>query len=232
MKNPVLQAKKAIDKRRKQEMGSTPGNYQELPYFFTPDLITSDERSHIAELKVLQCFKRSEFHKEGMFVIFNMKFSDLPIARHLSDRELKRTAAKQLKLPVSQINQSILAAFKALLLPKDLQHLQHMRLDKGDIDILLMHHQYGLLAGSMKIVAGSDPQSVAKEVEESIKQLDKSDVMLRYSTSADPLSHQPSPRIVKTLILPNVSKKELQSVVDMNPTLAEVSFHRSFFDDM
>jgi hypothetical protein len=57
-----------------------------------------------------------------------------------------------------------------------------------------------------------------REIRQAIKKMNKSGAMLRYITS----DMTPSPRIVKTLMLPNVSKEELLERLGNNPTLAKV----------
>jgi hypothetical protein len=193
----------------------------------------------VAQVKVLQCFSRPEFAREVFSVIsqlgpwsrnvdgsnkecFAATVERCNETRSLSEKELKDLkdkAARELNKTVDQLTEADVTAFKARELPAHLQRVQHVTLGQGDFDLLLMHPSYGLLAGVIQAVEGLNLREVARDVEKAIQQLDKSDAMLQYVTS----DMSPTPRITKTLMLPNVNQGQLQDVFQQNTTLATVS---------
>jgi hypothetical protein len=192
----------------------------------------------VAQVKVLQCFSRPEFARDVFSVIsqlgpwsrnldgskkecFAATVERCNETRSVSEKDLKDLqdkAARELNKKVCQLTEADVTAFKARELPAHLQHFQHVTLGEGDFDLLLMHASYGLLAGVIQAVEGSNLE-VARDVDKAIKQLDKSDAMLQNVTS----DISPAPRITKTLMLPNVSQGQLQDVLEHNTTLATVS---------
>lgn len=99
---------------------------------------------------------------------------------------------------------------------------------RGDFDVLVIHRLYGILAGEVKSVglahAGVEKTEeeadadVAVKVRKAIKQLDKSETVVRHLVSdvARGLA------VRKTLFLPFVSGAQLQRVLGSNPQLEEV----------
>ena len=100
---------------------------------------------------------------------------------------------------------------------------------RGDFDILLIHRRYGVLIGEIKSVGRSQPKlgktpeeeddDVVKKVERAIKQLDKSDIVVKHVLQdiAQGLT------VRKALFLPNVSNAQLRRVLGARPLLEQVT---------
>ncbi|KAK7094820.1 uncharacterized protein [Littorina saxatilis] len=106
--------------------------------------------------------------------------------------------------------------------PVDLKQYNKHR---GDFDILIIHKQYGVLVGEVKSIGNnfdtismSEEQQeamVAKRIQQSIKQLDKACEVLSHLMS----DLDTRPRVLKTVMLPCISKRQLQRVLDGSPQL-------------
>ena len=100
---------------------------------------------------------------------------------------------------------------------------------RGDFDILLIHRRYGVLIGEIKSVGRSQPKlgktpeeeddDVVKKVERAIKQLDKSDIVVKHVLQdiAQGLT------VRKALFLPNVSNAQLRRALGARPLLEQVT---------
>ena len=100
---------------------------------------------------------------------------------------------------------------------------------RGDFDILLIHRRYGVLIGEIKSVGRSQPKlgktpaeddaDVAKRVGRAIKQLDKSEIVVKHVL--DDIARGLTVR--KTLFLPNVGNAQLRRVLGADPLLEQVT---------
>ena len=98
----------------------------------------------------------------------------------------------------------------------------------GDFDILLIHRRRGILVGELKSVGRNQPgvsrtpaqadDDVAKRVGKAVKQLDKSETVLRHLVS----DIAPGLLVRKTIFLPYVSSEQLHRVLTTNPQLGKV----------
>ena len=94
--------------------------------------------------------------------------------------------------------------------------------------MLVIHPTYGLLVGEVKSVgdtfSGSpslttrEEAAVVKRVAKAVRQLDKEEAVLKHLVSD--LQHPP--RVRKTLLLPNVTRAQLRSVLASRPALERV----------
>ena len=115
------------------------------------------------------------------------------------------------------------AAASMLPTPRDLKLVNK---DRGDFDVLVIHRKYGILVGEIKAIGDKlsglsqtqQDQQLKKKVEQSITQLQKADDVLKHLVS----DLQTAPRIQKTLMLPNITKAQLQRVLADNPQLRQV----------
>ncbi|KAK7094307.1 uncharacterized protein [Littorina saxatilis] len=97
----------------------------------------------------------------------------------------------------------------------------------GEADFVLIHRQHGILIGELKSVGKSracakNPQppadaEVAKRVTKAVKQLDRSETVMRYLVS----DVAPGLTVRKTLFLPYVSTEQLERVLDNDPQLEQ-----------
>nr|KAG5688070.1 hypothetical protein BaRGS_007115 [Batillaria attramentaria] len=118
---------------------------------------------------------------------------------------------------------SYAAAASHLPRPMDLSQSYH----RGDFDVMVLHRQYGLLVGEIKSVglnlAGlkkSQAQAdadVAKRLWRSVKQLDKSETVIKHIVS----DIAPKLLVKRTLILPYVTAEQLERVLNNAPQLAQ-----------
>ncbi|XP_070199041.1 uncharacterized protein [Littorina saxatilis] len=111
------------------------------------------------------------------------------------------------------------AAAKQLPRPKDLP-----RDRQGDFDFLLIHRQHGILVGELKSVGKNsnaanktDDAAIAEKVEKAVKQLDKSERVVRHLVS----DMGPGMTVKKTLFLPYVSSAQLERVLDNDEQLEQ-----------
>ena len=132
---------------------------------------------------------------------------------------------------VSQLNftsylrqPSYAAAAKTLPRPGDLGKTY----EEGDFDILLIHRHYGILIGEIKSVGmvhgelnrtqSQTDDDVAKRVWRAIKQLDKSETVVKH------LVHDIAPGLMvrKTVILPFADSGQLLRILTSDKTLGQV----------
>ncbi|KAK7106057.1 hypothetical protein V1264_017358 [Littorina saxatilis] len=105
------------------------------------------------------------------------------------------------------------------------QDLRKENKDRGDFDILIIHRRYGLMAAEIKSVGTrftgkpeseeSEDKTLASKLKRIIKQLDKSEDVLRHVTG----DMRNNPRVTKTLMLPNITTSQLQRVLKDNPAI-------------
>nr|KAG5692904.1 hypothetical protein BaRGS_031408 [Batillaria attramentaria] len=102
-------------------------------------------------------------------------------------------------------------------LPGDLPSTQR----EGDFDVIVIHREYGVLLGEIKSVGihGNNPtdKAVADRVTKAVKQLDKCEQVVNHVMSD--VARGVSVR--KTLILPYISRTQLQHVLDGDSQLAQ-----------
>ncbi|KAK7094320.1 uncharacterized protein [Littorina saxatilis] len=127
------------------------------------------------------------------------------------------------------LNQHAYAAAAAQLpRPSDLDK-QQTKYSDGEADFVLIHRQHGILIGELKTVGRwqkdvNNPQppadaDVAKRVKKAVKQLDRSETVVRHLVS----DVAPGLTVRKTLFLPYLSSAQLQRVLDNNPKLKKAA---------
>nr|KAG5692352.1 hypothetical protein BaRGS_033217 [Batillaria attramentaria] len=103
-------------------------------------------------------------------------------------------------------------------LPGDLPATQR----EGDFDVIVIHRKYGVLLGEIKSVGIHDnnptDKAVADKVSKAVKQLDKCERVVNHVMS----DVAPGVSVRKTLILPYISRTQLQHVLDGDSQLAQV----------
>ncbi|KAK7098197.1 hypothetical protein V1264_002549 [Littorina saxatilis] len=120
----------------------------------------------------------------------------------------------------SYLNEPVYAAAaKQLPRPKDLP-----RDRQGDFDFLLIHRQHSILVGELKSVGKNsnaanetDDDAIAQKVKKAVKQLDKSERVVRHLVS----DMGPGMTVKKTLFLPYVSSAQLERVLDNDEQLEQ-----------
>ena len=171
----------------------------------------NEVREDRSQERLLHCFKKfAAQHNQVMFVLSQLSFTG-----YLGEPSYA-AAAKKLPRPID---------------------LKAKNFDRGDFDILFIHRDFGLVAAEVKCIgdlfsgdASSQPsedKALAKRIEQAVKQMDKSDEVLKHLTSD--LGRQPS--VTKTLMLPNVARCQLRRVLldlpqtkqvhDMSPVLTK-----------
>nr|KAG5688813.1 hypothetical protein BaRGS_017045 [Batillaria attramentaria] len=102
-------------------------------------------------------------------------------------------------------------------LPGDLPATQR----EGDFDVIVIHRKYGVLLGEIKSVGIHDnnptDKAVADKVSKAVKQLDKCEKVVNHVMS----DVAPGVSVRKTLILPYISRTQLQHVLDGDSQLAQ-----------
>nr|KAG5706698.1 hypothetical protein BaRGS_005768 [Batillaria attramentaria] len=157
-------------------------------------------RDDQTQQRVLHCLQKvADIKKEAVVVISQLQFGDFL-------REPCYTAAASM-----------------LPRPIDLKTREKKDKHRGDFDLLFIHQEHGLVVAEMKTVGDNfadhcpdhraQDELVAKKVEQAVKQLDKAGEVLRHLVS----DLQPQPRVLKTLILPNISRNQLQRVLQNYP---------------
>ncbi|KAK7094316.1 hypothetical protein V1264_007956 [Littorina saxatilis] len=116
------------------------------------------------------------------------------------------------------------AAVAQLPKPSDID-TQQTKYSDGEADFVLIHRQHGILIGELKTVGRwqkdiNNPQppadaDVAKRVTKAVKQLDRSETVVRHLVSGV----TPGLTVRKTLFLPYVSTEQLKRVLDNRPQL-------------
>ena len=93
----------------------------------------------------------------------------------------------------------------------------------GEVDILLFHRRYGILVGELKAVGKQQKQLkdsyVIKKVREAVKQLNNAGKAVKHLLS----DIVPQLTVRKTILLPYVSRSQLQRALDAAPQLKIVS---------
>ncbi|KAK7095128.1 uncharacterized protein [Littorina saxatilis] len=165
-------------------------------------LTESDIRDDQSQQKVLDCLlhlsEKKKGDTEGMFVLSQLKFGHY-------------------------LNKPTYAAAVAAL-PKTIQ-LKVDKMDQGDFDILIIHKKHGILVGEIKAIGDlfASPltqahcKTLSDKVEHSIKQLTKADAMIKHLLS----DLQGQFRILKTVMLPNLGRADLERVLLQNGLLRE-----------
>nr|KAG5688811.1 hypothetical protein BaRGS_017043 [Batillaria attramentaria] len=153
----------------------------------------TDSRDDFAQQHVLYCLQTlGEQRQEAMFVMSSLKFTD-----YLN--KLDATHAAQFPLP------------------GDLPATQR----EGDFDVIVIHRKYGVLLGEIKSVGIHDnkptDKAVADKVSKAVKQLDKCERVVNHVMS----DVAPGVSVRKTLILPYISRTQLQHVLDGDSQLAQ-----------
>nr|KAG5688822.1 hypothetical protein BaRGS_017054 [Batillaria attramentaria] len=153
----------------------------------------TDSRDDFAQQHVLYCLQTlGEQRQEAMFVMSSLDFTDYL-------KKLDATHAAQFPLP------------------GDLPATQR----EGDFDVIVIHRKYGVLLGEIKSVGihGNNPtdKAVADKVSKAVKQLDKCERVVNHVMS----DVAPGVSVRKTLILPYISRTQLQHVLDGDSQLAQ-----------
>ena len=170
-------------------------------------ILESDTRDDFAQEHVLLCFQEFGIsRREVMFVLSQLHFTGY------------------LNKP------SYSAATELFPKPMDLDEDDR----RGDFDLLLIHRVYGILLGELKSVglhkdsnvSGDAPsdKTVTSRVLRAIKQLDKSERVVKYMAS----DLAPTLMVRKTLILPYVSKEQLQRCLRDDPKVEKVGLYETF----
>nr|KAG5692915.1 hypothetical protein BaRGS_031419 [Batillaria attramentaria] len=153
----------------------------------------TDSRDDFAQQHVLYCLQTlGEQRQEAMFVMSSLDFT------HYLNK-LDATHAAQFPLP------------------GDLPSTQR----EGDFDVIVIHRKYGVLLGEIKSVGIHDnnptDKAVADKVTKAVKQLDKCEQVVNHVLS----DVAPGVSVRKTLILPYISRTQLQHVLDGDSQLAQ-----------
>ncbi|KAK7089591.1 uncharacterized protein [Littorina saxatilis] len=127
------------------------------------------------------------------------------------------------------LNQHAYAAAAAQLPRPSDKDTQQTKYSDGEADFVLIHRQHGILIGELKTVGRwqkdvNNPQppadaDVAKRVTKAVKQLDRSETVVRHLVS----DVAPALTVRKTLFLPYVSTEQLQRVLDNDPQLEQAA---------
>ncbi|XP_070207910.1 uncharacterized protein [Littorina saxatilis] len=125
------------------------------------------------------------------------------------------------------LNQPAYAAAAAQLPRPSDKNTQQTKYSDGEADFVLIHRQHGILIGELKTVGRwqkdvNNPQppadaDVAKRVTKAVKQLDRSETVVRHLVS----DVAPGLTVRKTLFLPYVSTEQLKRVLDNDPQLEQ-----------
>nr|KAG5692921.1 hypothetical protein BaRGS_031425 [Batillaria attramentaria] len=155
----------------------------------------NDSRDEFTQQHVLYCLQTlGEQRQEAMFVMSSLDFTDYL-------KKLDATHAAQFPLP------------------RDLSSTQR----EGEFDVIVIHRKYGVLLGEIKSVGIHDnnpaDKGVADKVTKAVKQLDKCEQVVNHVMS----DVAPGVSVRKTLILPYISRTQLQYVLDGDSQLAQRS---------
>nr|KAG5693917.1 hypothetical protein BaRGS_014358 [Batillaria attramentaria] len=155
-----------------------------------PRVQETDERDDRAMQQILQSIRQvAERRQEVMMVLSQLQF------RKYLDNQVDPVTA---------------AATRLLPRPATLG------IRDGDLDILLISRQYGLVVGEVKSV-GHKPkyttdQAIVKTVQKAVKQLKKADVTLRQLVSdLAPIN------VTRILMLPNITSQRLMTALSTDP---------------
>ncbi|KAK7483874.1 hypothetical protein BaRGS_00024891 [Batillaria attramentaria] len=149
-----------------------------------------DDRSNIRALRCLKKF--ADRHPQCMVVIAQLRFEDCMV---LCDDD---------NLPCPR-------------------KFPDPAMRRGDFDILILHREYGLLVLEIKSVGDKFDSSskenqkddeVLKKLQKAVDQLNKQQTMLRFMVS----DKQPLVRVLASLVFPNVTREQLERILQNNPT--------------
>lgn len=166
-----------------------------------PVVLDSDVRDDRALQHVLCCLRAlGERQREVMMVISQMQFG-------------------------KYLNKPVYSAAAALLpRPINLAPQYH----RGDFDLLIIHHKYGLIIGEVKSVGSnfallnkSEEEKdalIVRAVDKSIAQLNRAQYVLKYM-----VTDFPNLNIRKTLIMPNISSGHLSRALNCSIKVQKVS---------
>ena len=103
--------------------------------------------------------------------------------------------------------------------------LRHRNLDEGDFDILILHHEYGLVTMEVKAVGAKQgfvpkDKTVVGRVQKSIEQLNKATKVLHHLVSG--LTPNPI-RVTRCLMVPYLTSQQLSQALTNAPDVAQVS---------
>ncbi|XP_070184409.1 uncharacterized protein [Littorina saxatilis] len=148
---------------------------------------------------MLNLQKLGNSRREAMFILSQLNFGNY------LNQPAYATAAAQLPRPVHSAP----------------------RYRDGDFDFLLIHRQHGILIGELKSVGKNQAAfnktqaqanaDVAKRVTKAVKQLDRSETVVRHLVS----DVAPGLTVRKTLVLPYVRTEQLKLALDNDPQLEE-----------
>eukprot|EP00745_Piridium_sociabile_P016091 TRINITY_DN23901_c0_g1_i2.p1 TRINITY_DN23901_c0_g1~~TRINITY_DN23901_c0_g1_i2.p1 ORF type:complete len:276 (+),score=55.35 TRINITY_DN23901_c0_g1_i2:121-948(+) len=98
----------------------------------------------------------------------------------------------------------------------------------GECDILIIHHDHGVVVGEVKAIGGSQyfrGQSASQQDAEIVNKVDEAvDQLNKQTTALDCLLKDlPGIRITRTVLLPNVSSTQLRSALGTSVQLTQVS---------
>jgi len=168
-----------------------------------------DTRDDSAQRRILNCLKAMAMrHPQGMFILSQLQFG-------------------------AYLNEpSYAAAANHLPRPRD---LKKTNMDRGDFDILGIVRDYGFLVAEIKSIGDrfdkplhgqNQPPTeaqqdaiVTKKLQLAIRQVDKSEAVVVHLVSD--LSARP--RVTKVIMLPNISRAQLQRIISGNSSLEQVS---------
>ncbi|KAK7088845.1 uncharacterized protein [Littorina saxatilis] len=152
-------------------------------------VLEKDVREDKAHIKVLSCLEKLP-QNEVMFVISKLQFYD-----YLGDPQYKHVAFRRANDAQSPYR------------------------DDGDFDILIIHKKYGIMAAEIKAVGdnaeelgespGKRDNNLVKRIDKAITQMQRCKDVLEYLVS----NGNETPRILTTLMLPNISDSDLQRVL-------------------
>ncbi|XP_070212143.1 uncharacterized protein [Littorina saxatilis] len=163
----------------------------------------SDLQDDLAQTHVmLNLQKIATIHKEVMFILSQLSFGNY-------------------------LNQPAYAAAAAELPRPSQIDTKKIKYSHGEADFVLIHHYNGILIGELKSIGRNqadvnNPQppadaDVAKRVTKAVKQLDRSETVVRHLVS----DVAPDLTVRKTIFLPYVSTKQLQRVLDNDQQLKQ-----------
>ncbi|XP_070202752.1 uncharacterized protein [Littorina saxatilis] len=178
----------------------------------------SDIRDDRTTQRLLACLRAlADRQKEVMFVLSQLDFGDYlgepcySAAASVFARpiDLKKKKKKKKKTKTQEAEET------------------EESLHEGDFDLLIFHREYGVLVGEVKTVGDNfssltltqqqQDAIVVKKVEQAVKQLNKTEKVLRHLLS----NLQPPPRVRKSVMLPNIARSQLQRVLRNNPQLEQ-----------